>query len=287
MKLGIVGGSGLYALPGLKAGHRHAQETPWGWPSDALVEGEIAGLPVAFLSRHGAGHRLLPSEINYRANVAALKARGCTALLSLSACGSFTEALPPGSLAIPHQIVDRTHGRAASFFGGGIVAHVSLADPVVADFAATVAAAAADCGIPAVAGGTYLAIDGPRFQTRAESRLARAQGLDVVGMTAMPEAALCREAEMAYALAAFVTDFDSWRDGAVTTAEVLSVMQANSRAAESLVAAVCARLAAAPLVGPSAEGWANALDHAIVTPRAHWPAEAAAHVRAIAPRLFA
>ncbi len=286
MKLGLIGGSGLQTLPGITKSHRHAQETPWGWPSDVLIEGEMQGLPVAFLARHGPGHRIAPAEINYRANIAALKAVGCTAVLSVAACGSFRDELPPGSLAVPHQIVDRTHGRASSFFGAGIVAHVALADPVVLALADAVQAAATECAIPAVAGGTYLAIDGLRFQTRAESRLARAQGMDVVGMTAMPEAALCREAEMAYAIAAFVTDHDSWKEDAVTTADVLAVMRANTGHATTLVAALCRRLAAAPLRMPSAEGWERALDQAIVTDRTHWPTEEAARLRAIAPRLF-
>lgn len=287
MKLGIIGGSGLYALQGLEAGQRHAQETPWGWPSDALVEGEIGGLPAVFLPRHGRGHAIAPAEINFRGNIAALKARGCTAVVSVAACGSFTEALPPGSLAIPHQIVDRTHGRPSSFFGNGLVAHVSLADPVVKALAGSIEAAASDAGVASVSGGTYLAVQGPRFQTRAESRLARAQGLDVVGMTSMPEAALCREAEMAYAIAAFVTDYDGWREEAVTTAAVLDVMRQNRAKAEALVEALCLRLAASPLPIPSEEGWETALDSAIVTPRSHWSAEAAAQMRAIAPRFFA
>ncbi len=299
MKLGIIGGSGLYGLQGLEPPaapdglHRRAQETPWGWPSDVLVEGAIEGLPVVFLARHGPGHRIAPAEINYRANIAALKAAGCAAVVSVAACGSFTEDLPPGSLAVPHQIVDRTHGRPATFLGGGIVAHVSLADPVVTELADHVAAAGTATGSATRAGGTYLAIDGPRFQTRAESRMAKAQGLDVVGMTAMPEAVLAREAEMAYAIAAFVTDFDSWRDEAVhadatvTTSAVLEVMAANNQRAQKMIAALCARLATHPLTTPSREGWEVALDSAIVTPRSHWPVEAAAHLRAIAPRLFA
>jgi 5'-methylthioadenosine phosphorylase len=289
MKLGIIGGSGLYGLKALETAHRHAQETPWGWPSDVLLEGEIEGLPVVFLARHGPGHKIAPAEINYRANIAALKAAGCTAVVSVAACGSFTEALPPGSLAVPHQIVDRTHGRVSSFLGGGIVAHVALADPIVLELAAHVAAAGAEAGAQVQAGGTYLVIDGPRFQTRAESRLAKAQGFDIVGMTAMPEAVLCREAEMAYAIAAFVTDFDSWKDDeeAVSTAAVLEVMAANSTRAQALVTALCAQLKAAPLTTPSREGWEHALDSAIVTQRAHWPKEAAAHLRAIAPRFFA
>ena len=287
MKLGIIGGSGLYALPQLAAAHRISQETPWGWPSDALVEGRLEGLPVVFLPRHGPHHSIAPAEINYRANIAALKARGCTAILAVSACGSFTPDLPPGTLAVPHQIIDRTHGRADSFFGGGIVAHVSLADPISAELADALLEAATAVGAPAKGGGTYLAIDGPRFATRAESRLSKAEGLDIVGMTAMPEAALAREAEMAYAIAAFVTDFDSWADEAVTTAAVLEVMAANRTRSQLLLGALCARLARQPLAVPSREGWEHALDQAIVTPRNAWPAEATAHLRAIAPRFFA
>ncbi|WP_207790373.1 MTAP family purine nucleoside phosphorylase [Sandaracinobacter neustonicus] len=287
MKLGIIGGSGLYGLSQLQGAHRHAQETPWGWPSDVLLEGEIEGLPVVFLPRHGPRHAIAPHEINYRANVAALKAMGCTAVVSIAACGSFTDDLPPGALAVPHQIVDRTQGRAGSFFGDGLVAHVSLADPIATELADAIMAAATGIGAPAKAGGTYLAVQGLRFATRAESRLAKAEGMDIVGMTAMPEAALCREAEMAYAVAAFVTDFDSWKDEAVTSAAVLEVMAANRTRSQMLVAALCARLAKTPLPIPSREGWEQALDHAIVTPRAAWPTQAAAHLRAIAPRLFA
>lgn len=286
MKLGILGGSGLYQVPALESLHRHAQETPWGWPSDALVEGEIEGLPVVFLSRHGPGHRLAPGEINYRANVAALKERGCTALVSLAACGSFTDDLPPGALAVPHQIVDRTRGRARSFFGGGIVAHVSLADPVSAELAGRISAAASGLRLTSREGGTYLCIEGPQFATRAESRLAKAEGMEVVGMTAMPEAALAREAEMAYAIAAFVTDFDAWKAYAVTTVDVLKVMAGNAEHSWALVTSLCRSLAASPLTQPSAEGWEAALDSAIVTPRGAWPAEAAARLRQLAPRLF-
>jgi 5'-methylthioadenosine phosphorylase len=288
MKLGLIGGSGLYDLPGLEQAHRLSQETPWGFPSHALTEGEVAGLPVVFLPRHGLHHSIAPADINVRANIAALKARGCTAVLSVSAVGSFRDVLPPGSLAIPHQIVDRTHGRARSFFGQGLVAHVSLADPISVDLAGRVAQSAEALAIPHRDGGTYLTIEGPQFATRAESKLARAQGFDVVGMTAGPEAALAREAEMAYAVAGFVTDYDSWRDGAagVATADILAVLDANRAQARDLIAAVAANLAASPLRLPSAEGWERALDGAIVTPRAHWPVEAAARLRAIAPRLF-
>lgn len=286
VKLGILGGSGLYSMPALAAAHRHAQETPWGWPSDVVVEGAIGGLPVAFIARHGQGHVLAPHEINYRANLAALKARGCTAVISIAACGSFVDELPPGSVAVPTQFVDRTGGREKSFFGGGIVAHANMADPVSHELAGRIVDAARAAGAAVQVGGSYLAIAGPQFATRAESRLAKAQGMTVVGMTAMPEAALCREAEMAYAVAAFVTDFDSWKEESVTTAAVLQVMAANTARSQALVEGLCRALAETPLAQPSAEGWERALDAAIVTPRAHWPTAAAARLRAIAPRLF-
>jgi 5'-methylthioadenosine phosphorylase len=287
MRLGILGGSGLYAMPALATATRHADETPWGWASDPLALGTLEGLPVAFLPRHGRGHRLTPSEINYRANIAALKMLGCTMVVSMAACGSFTDALPPGTLAIPDQLVDRTQGRAKTFLGDGIVGHVSLADPVAHDLGDRIAAAATAIALPHRAGGTYLAIEGPHFQTRAESRLAKAQGFDIVGMTAMPEAALAREAEMAYAVAAFVTDFDAWKEEAVTTDAVLAVLQDNVARAQALVAALCRELVARPLPAPSAQGWERALDGAIVTPVAEWPRASAARLRAIAPRLFA
>ncbi len=290
MKLGIIGGSGLSAMPALSGTRLHAQETPWGWPSEALAQGEIEGLPIVFLPRHGRGHTIAPGEINYRANIAALKIAGCTAIVSIAACGSFSDDLPPGSLAIPYQIVDRTQGRARSYFGGGLVAHVSLADPIASDLAARLADAAQDLALPCKAGGTYLAIEGPQFATRAESRLAKAQGMDVVGMTGMPEAALAREAEMSYAIAGFVTDFDAWKNagsaGAVTSKDVLQVMAANRAKAQDLVAALCRRLKADPLPRPSAEGWECALDSAIVTARKDWPIDATARLRALAPRLF-
>lgn len=286
MKLGILGGSGLYQIPQLAGAHRISQETPWGHPSDALAEGEIEGLPVVFLARHGPGHGLAPSEINYRANIAALKARGCTAIVSVAACGSFREDQPPGTLSIPHQIVDRTHGRARSFMGGGIVAHVSMGDPISVELAGRISSAARQSDIPSREGGIYLTIQGPQFATRAESRLSRDQGMDIVGMTGMPEAALAREAEMAYAIAGFVTDFDSWQQHAVTTAEILKVMAGNVEASRRLITALCRGLREKPLALPSAEGWENALDSAIVTDRSRWPAEAAAHLQAISPRLF-
>ena len=286
MKLGIIGGSGLAAMPGL-AGAWRAVETPWGAPSDALLEGMLAGLPVLFLPRHGRGHRLAPSELNARANIAALKMAGCTAILALGAVGSFREALAPGHFCLVDQFVDRTQARAKSFFGEGIVGHVGLARPVADDLVARVARAAAAAAVRHTVGGTCLVIEGPQFATRAESLAARAAGLDVVGMTAMPEAALAREAELAYAFVAMVTDFDSWSTTHVTTAGVLEVMRANAARAHALIAALAAELVTDPLPIPSAQGWERALDGAVVTAREAWPEPTRRRLAAIAPRIFA
>jgi 5'-methylthioadenosine phosphorylase len=285
--LGILGGSGIQAMAALAGARRTAVETPWGPPSGELLESRIAGLPVVFLARHGPGHRILPNGINYRANIAALKQAGCTAVLALSACGSFREDLPPGHLCLVDQIVDRTHGRARSFFGDGLVAHVSLAEPIAHDLVDRVADAARAINVPCRRGGTYLAMEGPQFSTRGESLLNRAAGLDVVGMTAAPEAGLAREAELAYALVAHVTDFDAWKtDAHVTTADVVAQLHANAAAMERLVEAVAGVLAARPLPVPSAQGWERALDAAIITPRSHWTGDGLAALQFLAPRFF-
>jgi 5'-methylthioadenosine phosphorylase len=286
VKLGIIGGSGLYSLP-IDAPRRSRPETPWGHPSDELVEGSLEGLPVVFLPRHGGGHRLAPSEIPARANIAALKRLGCTAILSLGAVGSFREHLPPGAVTLPEQIVDETRGRPSTFFGDGIVAHVSLAEPMAKDLVDRVEAAALAAAIPVTRGTTVLAMEGPQFATRATSRARRAAGIDVVGMTAMPEAALAREAELAYALVAMVTDFDSWSEAHVTTSEVLAVMADNSSNARRLVAATAAELARNPLPIPSAQGWERALEGAIITPRTHWPDATRARLSTLHPGYFA
>ena len=194
--LGIIGGSGLYELPGLASIEWRDIDTPWGLPSDKLLFAEYQGLPVRFLPRHGRGHRLSPDAINYRANIDVLKRAGVTDLVSVSACGSLQEALPPGSLVLVDQFIDRTRGRASSFFGEGLVAHVSMADPVSPLLVDAVASAAAAAGIGIVRGGTYVAMEGPQFSTRAESRLYQSWGADVIGMTNMPEAKLAREAEL-------------------------------------------------------------------------------------------
>jgi 5'-methylthioadenosine phosphorylase len=286
MMLGVIGGSGLYALDGLEGARWEPVSTPWGPPSDALLRGRLGQVELAFLPRHGRGHRLLPHQLNHRANIAALKAAGVTHLLAVSACGSLNEQLPPGSFVLPDQIIDRTHGRAASFFDAGILAHIAFGDPVSAIFSGLVAEAARAAGAPVHAGATYVVIDGPRFSTRAESRMFRAWGGDIIGMTAMPEAVLAREAELPLAMLAMVTDWDAWREdeAAVDTASVLAVLSANAARARAVVAEVARRL---PACAPCEPWITHALDHAILTPREVWPAEATARLAAIAPRLAA
>jgi 5'-methylthioadenosine phosphorylase len=236
--LGIIGGSGLYNLPGLVNPRREGVASPWGPPSDELLFAEIDGLPIRFLPRHGRGHRLGPSAINYRANIDALKRAGVTDLVSISACGSLREELAPGTFVLVDQFIDRTFAREQSFFGTGLVAHVSMADPVSPALVSEVEKALQIEKIPYKRGGTYLAMEGPQFSSRAESKLFRSWGCDVIGMTNMPEAKLAREAEICYATVAMVTDYDCWRDehAYVSVASVLEVMRANTDKAQRLVA---------------------------------------------------
>ena len=236
--LGIIGGSGIYDLPGLGDVREQRIASPWGDPSGPLRIGEIAGLPVVFLSRHDQGHRLSPSDINYRANIDVLKRAGVTDLISLSACGSFKEELPPGSFVLVDQFVDRTYKRESSFFGKGLVAHVSMAHPVSPLLRAHLRAAAIAEGITAHWGGTYVCIEGPQFSTYAESMTYQQLGYSVIGMTNMPEAKLAREAEICYASVAMVTDFDCWHPDhdAVTVQEIIKVLVANADRAKVLVA---------------------------------------------------
>lgn len=278
MPLGIIGGSGLYNLP-LESAEWRTVDTPWGPPSDALLHGRLGETDLVFLPRHGRGHTIAPSDLNYRANITALKATRCTAIVSLSACGSFREELPPGSFVVIDQLVDRTRGRAKSFFGDGIVAHISLADPFCASLGDAIVAAAPDC----IRGGTYLAMEGPQFSTRAESRLYRAAGLDVIGMTAAPEAALAREAELCYATVAMVTDYDSWREGeAVDVTAIVAVLTANATRAAALVAGVAAGWSGFACT----HGCNHALDQAIITDRAKWPSSTVERLRGIAGRVL-
>ncbi len=235
--LGIIGGSGFYNLPGLENSRWETVASPWGKPSDQILFAEIAGLPVRFLPRHGRGHKLAPSGIDYRANIDAMKRAGVTDLVSISACGSFREALAPGMFVLVDQFIDRTFAREKSFFGNGCVAHVSVADPVSPGLVDLVETAARDEAITHKRGGTYLVMEGPQFSSRAESNLYRAWGCDVIGMTNMPEAKLAREAEICYATVAMVTDYDCWHDEHthVDVAAVIKIMQANTEKAQRLV----------------------------------------------------
>jgi 5'-methylthioadenosine phosphorylase len=236
--LGIIGGSGIYDLPGLENVREERIASPWGEPSGALRIGEIAGLPVVFLPRHDKGHRLSPSDINYRANIDVLKRAGVTDLVSLSACGSFKEELPPGTFVLIDQFVDRTYKRESSFFGKGLVAHVSMAHPVSPRLRLHIDEASGKIGLPVVRGGTYVCMEGPQFSTYAESITYKTLGYSVIGMTNMPEAKLAREAEICYATVAMVTDFDCWHPDhdAVTVQDIIKVLFANADRAKALVA---------------------------------------------------
>jgi 5'-methylthioadenosine phosphorylase len=236
--LGIIGGSGIYDLPGLERVRQKKIKSPWGEPSAPLRIGEIAGLPVVFLPRHDKGHRLSPSDINYRANIDVLKRAGVTDLVSLSACGSFKEELPPGTFVLIDQFVDRTRRRESSFFGKGCVAHVSMAHPVSPRLRIHLAAAAEAEGLRVVRDGTYVCMEGPQFSTLAESLTYKQLGYSVIGMTNMPEAKLAREAEICYATVAMVTDYDCWHPDhdAVTVQDIIKVLTANADKAKRLVA---------------------------------------------------
>jgi len=271
--LGIIGGSGIYDLPGLQNVREECVSTPWGEPSAPLRCGEIDGLPVVFLPRHDAGHRLSPSDINYRANIDALKRIGVTDLISLSACGSFKEELPPGAFVLVDQFVDRTHLRASSFFGKGCVAHVSMAHPVSPRLPIHLAAAADAEGIQAMRGGTYVCIEGPQFSTLAESLTYKQLGYSVIGMTNMPEAKLAREAEICYATVAMVTDFDCWHPDhdAVTVQDIIKVLTVNAEKAQRLVARLARDFPREH--EPCPIGSDRALDNAMITaPAARDPA---------------
>jgi 5'-methylthioadenosine phosphorylase len=271
--LGIIGGSGVYDLPGLANVVERRIESPWGEASAPLRIGEISGLPVVFLPRHGKGHRLSPSDIDYRANIDVLKRAGVTDLVSLSACGSFKEELPPGTFVLIDQFVDRTFGRAGSFFGKGCVAHVSMAHPVSPRLRIHLVAAAEAEGIAVARGGTYVCMEGPQFSTLAESLSYKQLGYSVIGMTNMPEAKLAREAEICYATVAMVTDFDCWHPDhdAVTVQDIIKVLTANADKAKRLVARLARDFPRQH--EPCPIGSDRALDNAIITaPEARDPA---------------
>ncbi|HEY5064470.1 MAG TPA: S-methyl-5'-thioadenosine phosphorylase [Xanthobacteraceae bacterium] len=263
--LGIIGGSGVYDLAGLEKVRTKRIASPWGEPSAALRIGEIAGLPVVFLPRHDKGHRLSPSDINYRANIDVLKRAGVTDLISLSACGSFREELPPGTFVLIDQFVDRTHKRESSFFGKGCVAHVSMARPVSPRLRIHLAEAAMAEGLDVVRDGTYVCMEGPQFSSLAESLTYKNLGYAVIGMTNMPEAKLAREAEICYATVAMVTDFDCWHPDhdAVTVQDIIKVLLANAEKAKRLVARLARDFPREH--EPCPIGSDRALDNALIT----------------------
>lgn len=269
--IGIIGGSGLYAIDALEEPEWRTIETPWGPPSDAVLHGRIGDVALRFLPRHGRGHRVPPSEVNARANIDALKRCGCTDLLAISSVGSLREELEPGRFVVVDQFIDRTVARPASFFGTGMVAHVSLAEPVCERLSAFAAAAIVAAGGRIAEGATYLAMEGPQFSTRAESLLFRQWGADIIGMTAMPEARLAREAELPYALVGMVTDYDCWRESVafVEVSEIIAQMAANGTVARALVERLVAALPAERTPSPLD----TVLDHALITaPDARDPA---------------
>jgi len=271
--LGIIGGSGIYDLPGLENVREERIPSPWGEPSGALRIGEMEGLPVVFLSRHDKGHRLSPSDINYRANIDVLKRAGVTDLVSLSACGSFEENMPPGTFVLVDQFVDRTYKRESSFFGKGMVAHVSMAHPVSPRLREHLRVAAMAEGIDPHWGGTYLCMEGPQFSTYAESMTYKELGYSVIGMTNMPEAKLAREAEICYASVAMVTDFDCWHPDhdAVTVQDIIKVLFENADRAKALVARLAREFPREHELCPI--GSDRALDTALITaPEARDPA---------------
>jgi 5'-methylthioadenosine phosphorylase len=284
--LGILGGSGLYDVPGLTERQTIAVDTPWGMPSDDLVVGTLAGTRTAFLPRHGRGHRFTPTEVNYRANIAALKHIGCEFILSVSATGSMKEEIAPGHLVVPDQFIDRTVARQRSFFGDGVVGHVGFAEPICPTLRALVLAAARETGTPTHDGGVYICIEGPQFSTRAESLLYRSWGVSVIGMTNMPEARLAREAGLSYATLALPTDYDCWRgvEEAVSVEAVVETLHKNVATARAVIENVARRLAAegAPRVSP----YANAVASAVMTDPEHRPTETLRRLRAIAGDLL-
>lgn len=269
-EIGIIGGSGLYAMPGLTDVHEEKVTTPFGDPSDTFILGTLEGRKVAFLARHGRGHRLLPTELNFRANIYAMKMLGVERILSVSAVGSLKEEHKPTDFVMPDQFIDRTYARTSTFFGEGIVAHVAFGDPVCAAVSQAFQKACDASGVIGKSGGTYVCMEGPQFSTRAESNLYRSWGADVIGMTNLQEAKLAREAEICYATMAMVTDYDCWREGHddVTVDQIVAVMHQNSRNAEKVV-----RAAVAALPKERTCGCGDAMKYAILTDKTTIPAE--------------
>lgn len=269
-EIGIIGGSGLYSMPGLTNTREERVSTPFGEPSDAFILGDLEGRKVAFLARHGRGHKLLPTELNFRANIYAMKKLGVERILSVSAVGSLKEEHKPTDFVVPDQFIDRTFHRESTFFGNGIVGHVSFGDPVCATVAKAIADGCAASEVVGKAGGTYVCMEGPQFSTRAESNLYRSWGADVIGMTNLQEAKLAREAEICYATMAMVTDYDCWREGhdAVTVEQIVAVLNQNAANAANVV-----RAAVAAMPKDRTCACATALQYAILTNPAAIPAE--------------
>jgi 5'-methylthioadenosine phosphorylase len=284
--LGVMGGSGVYALPGIEDAREVEVDSPWGTPSDKITLGRIGSTQVAFMPRHGRGHAMSPSDINYRANIDALKRLGVTDLVSLSACGSFREELPPGHFVLVDQFVDRTVKRETSFFGAGCVAHVSMAYPVGPALQGRLKAAADAEGVAVSVGGTYICMEGPQFSSLAESLTYKGLGYDVIGMTNMPEAKLAREAEITYATVAMVTDFDCWHPhhAAVDVASVIAVVRDNAEKAARLVARLARDFPARH--EPCPIGSDRALDNAIMTAPTHRDKALMAKLDAVAGRVL-
>lgn len=283
--IGIIGGSGLYAIDALENPQWHRVATPWGEPSDELLFGSIGAVDLVFVPRHGRGHRIAPSQINARANVDALKRSGCTDILAISSIGSLREELAPGRFVVVDQFIDRTVARPSSFFGTGMVAHVSMAEPVCPRLSAFAAAAVGAAGGLAATGATYLAMEGPQFSSRAESLLYRQWGADVIGMTALPEARLAREAELPYALIGMVTDYDCWREQAahVEVSEVIAQMRGNAAIARRVVTEFVAALPAMRAPSPLD----TVLDHALITDPGARDPELLARLDAVMRRILA
>jgi len=277
-EIGIIGGSGLYNMPGITDIHEVPQETPFGAPSDVFVLGTLEGKKVAFLARHGRGHRLLPSELNFRANIYGFKQLGVDRILSVSAVGSLKEEHKPLEFVIPDQFVDRTRHRVDTFFGSGVVAHVAFADPVCPQLSETVTAACQKAGVVAKRGGTYLCMEGPQFSTKAESNLYRSWGMDVIGMTNLQEAKLAREAEICYVTVAMVTDYDCWHPhhDSVTVDQIVAVLVKNAENACNVV-----REAVAAMPKERTCKCDSALAHAIITDRSKIPQSAKDRLRLI------
>lgn len=282
--IGVIGGSGLYAIDGLEDAQWIAVKSPWGEPSDEVLCGRIGDVQLRFLPRHGRGHVISPSELNSRANIDVLKRAGCTDILAISAVGSLREEIAPGDFAVADQFIDRTKGRPSTFFGSGFVTHVSMADPVCPRLSDMAVKATKKAGGTVHKTATYLAMEGPQFSTRAESRMYQSWGADIIGMTAMPEAKLAREAELPYALIGMATDYDCWREGdAVDVAEVVTQMQANGALARAMLTEFIAALPAKRDPCPID----TSLDDAIITaPEKHDP-ELLIKLDAVARRLIA